>query len=222
LDIVSGVALFSLKSSIFIKIFQMKPYRKNKVPVYYGLRIYLLSTLLYFFLVFPVVGILVFRDIPDYIENRNKSEQGATSVSDTIINSLADSLSSDKVADTKNDTAAGFTIRIGSGSVNGTAGTAEDSDSDRIEMGGTLVLLFPMLVISYLVGLFFNMPFKRYFRKKREKQPVSQKLHSYCKKLLLHTPRINMGILALPFLVHFWSALYTRLINCFFCPILTM
>jgi hypothetical protein len=39
----------------------------SKVPRYHSLRIYLVSTVLYFFLVFPVAGILAVKYVPDYM-----------------------------------------------------------------------------------------------------------------------------------------------------------
>lgn len=46
----------------------------SKIPHYHGLRVYLVSTILYFFLVFPVAGILAVKYVPDYL-SRAKTDQ---------------------------------------------------------------------------------------------------------------------------------------------------
>ena len=50
----------------------------GKVPRYHGLRIYLISTMLYFFLVFPVAGILLFKYVPDFLDNAQKRNPQST------------------------------------------------------------------------------------------------------------------------------------------------
>lgn len=188
----------------------MRPYRKNRVPAYYGLRIYLLSTLLYFFLVFPVAGILIFREMPDLIESKKLKEIPSSPAPESGKGNPADSLMAKEVSALVRDTSNRIAFRIGSGAQVTQENTSEE---DSIKLGGSMTVLFIMLLVSYLIGLFFNVPFKRYFRKKREKKPISQKLQAYCKRLILHTPRINMGILGLPFLVSIIYQAYQLLLT---------
>ena len=60
---------------------------KKIIPSFYGLRIYLSSIILYFFLVFPFIGFIVFQNIPRFIENRGGTNQVAASI-DSVRNSL--------------------------------------------------------------------------------------------------------------------------------------
>ena len=48
---------------------------KKIVPGFYGLRIYLSSIILYFFLVFPFIGFIIFQNVPKFIESRGGAEQ---------------------------------------------------------------------------------------------------------------------------------------------------
>ncbi len=59
-------------------------------------------------------------------------------------------------------------------------------------------MLFPLILISYLAGLIFNIRFKRYFKRKRKGKEVSERLVAYCRKDLLKTPLVNSLILTFP------------------------
>ncbi len=61
-------------------------------------------------------------------------------------------------------------------------------------------LLSFSLPLSFLLGLIFNYPFKRYMRRKRRNKKISDKLFAFCKKYLLISPWINAGILGVAFL----------------------
>jgi len=58
---------------------------------------------------------------------------------------------------------------------------------------------FYINLIIFILALAFNIPFKRYFRKKRKGKIISERLHAYCKKYLLLTPYINSGAFLLAF-----------------------
>ncbi|MCK4750927.1 MAG: SpoIIE family protein phosphatase [Bacteroidales bacterium] len=85
----------------------------------------------------------------------------------------------------------------------------EDQDDSIIGPGdegpfGTyFLLLFLLTLLSYLAGLFYNWRFKRYFKLKRTGREVPDKLHSFCKKQLFHTPVINALILTMPSIIIF-------------------
>ena len=44
--------------------------KQKSIPKFYGLRIYLSSIILYFFLVLPFIGFIIFQNLPRYIESR--------------------------------------------------------------------------------------------------------------------------------------------------------
>ena len=56
-----------------------------------------------------------------------------------------------------------------------------------------------------------NYPFKRYFKRKRQRKTISPKLYRFCRKWLLHTPLINSGIVLLTFTIVHGYMIYTLL-----------
>lgn len=81
----------------------------------------------------------------------------------------------------------------------------EDEEKDGLNMfkkGGPFSIFFKLLTIltlaAYIIGLIYNNPFKRYFKKIRRKQEPDDKLKKYCKQQLLSTPIINATIITLP------------------------
>ncbi|MBW6460365.1 MAG: adenylate/guanylate cyclase domain-containing protein, partial [Bacteroidales bacterium] len=156
----------------------------SKVPRYHGLRIYLVSTFLYFFLVFPVAGILLFKYVPDYrIKNRIESIP-KEDVSKTDKSFL-------KIEEREDD-----------GSV-----IVKDFEANK-QIGGTMALLIRLLIVSFVLGLGFNLPFKLYFRKKRKCRVIKPGLVNFCKKFLLKSPLINAGILAISYGITILYMLY--------------
>ena len=70
-------------------------------------------------------------------------------------------------------------------------------------------LLFFLTLFSYLAGWIYNHRFKRYFKKKRYKLKISDKLKASCKRELLRIPVVNGLIIILPnFLVILFSLLF--------------
>ncbi|MFO7613914.1 MAG: adenylate/guanylate cyclase domain-containing protein [Bacteroidales bacterium] len=157
----------------------------SKVPRYHGLRIYLISTFLYFFLVFPVAGILLFKYVPDYLSN-NRLER--STVDDVSQNDPT--LPEMKVSETD-----------GSVTITG------DFEANR-QIGGTMALLVRLLIVSFVLGFGFNLPFKLYFRKKRKKQFIKQGIANFCKKFLLKSPLINTGIMSISYGITILYMLY--------------
>ena len=62
------------------------------IPKFYGLRIYLISTLLFFLLVIPFLLFLGYRSIPEINEKRNLFGRDTTGLSDSLLLAI-DSLS---------------------------------------------------------------------------------------------------------------------------------
>jgi len=194
------------------------------IPKFYGLRIYMSSIMLYFFLVLPFIGFIIFQSVPEFIESR-----GGTGELAAVVDSL----------ETNFDTIAGFdegdidsllSMAI-SGELDSlvevaveiedhqgdTLSEAEDSlilagpeteDDDHLKMFAEkgpfaryFVLLFILLGVSLMVGLFYNLPFKRFFKKKRKKREIPQKLHTVCRKRLFKLPLVNSLIITMPNIV---------------------
>lgn len=174
----------------------------DKIPTYFGLRIFLSSTILYFLLVFPVAGILLFRYVPDFMERedvpyglvterpsdspdtlRSQTQVSATDTSGLLvtINLPADTAGADSTSVVPDRD-----IDLGT-----TAG------GDKI--GGVMGLLLKLLIASFILGFAFNLPFKIYFRKIRKQRPVPPRLKNFCRTYLLHTPFINTLILFIAF-----------------------
>jgi class 3 adenylate cyclase len=72
-----------------------------------------------------------------------------------------------------------------------------DKEGDQI--GEAFSFLFNLLLLGFLAGFIFNLPFKRYFSKKRQNKYISDNLNKFVKRFLLYTPLINAGILGLAY-----------------------
>ncbi len=189
------------------------------MPRYFGLRIYLISTILYFLLVFPVSGILTFKYGPEWmkqdtaqivdlqpegvrltfdrrpIDTISVLNESPGSGFDTILDlqRIKDSLSAIIGDSAAFNAEAPLIIMPESNS------PSNEIESGNNEFAGTVGLLVRLLIVSFLLGLAFNLPFKIYFRKIRKGEKVSPRLFRFCKKLLLKTPIINAGILFLSY-----------------------
>jgi len=151
----------------------------KRIPVFFGLRIYAMSSMLYLLLVLPFAGFLVLQNLPALIErsegiiNQVKSEENTPSPTQEIIT---------KPADDKNL----FKVKYEDQNL---------SDAQNELLNRSFNFLFNALIISFLIGFIFNYPFKRYFRRKRKSKAISERLFSFCKKYILISPWINAGIL---------------------------
>jgi len=195
---------------------------KKSIPKFYGLRVYVSSVMLYFFLVIPFIGFIVFQYVPTLIENNRGTVDQAIAIRDSMqaaldtlefspemIDSLAnqairkagldpailDTLENDLVKNPDNLAIAGTT-------------PPEEDDNFRVfaEKGPFaryFILLFILQFISYLIGFVYNRPFKRYFRFKRRQKEIPEKLHAFCKKHLLRMPVFNSLIVTMPNIVVF-------------------
>lgn len=197
---------------------------KKIIPGFYGLRVYLTSIILFFFLVLPFIGFIIFQNIPEFIENRGGTEQLAASMDsldatfDTIpafsemdVDSLVDmafqgeldslvnqAVQLDKVRTDSASAEAGDDLLIGQ--------HPEDREGVRMfEEKGPFSryfsLFFLLLALSLLIGFFYNLPFKRFFKKKRRKKEIPPKLLAFCKKQLFSMPLINSLIVTMPNIV---------------------
>jgi len=193
----------------------------KRVPRFYGLRIYLSSTLLYYWLCIPFIIILYIKYAPDLKERgmarlgdeRAVAESPLTnndSINRVITSYLNDNLdNTDTVNDNleqnftnDTDSAENLNVRIGpSQGVSFQSDTGEDLTEDGNRISKAFNFLFNLLLISFLMGFIFNLPFKRYFSRKRKGKSISSRLFKFCKKYLLRSPLINAGILGLTYTI---------------------
>jgi class 3 adenylate cyclase/uncharacterized membrane protein len=183
----------------------------SKVPYYHGLRVYLISTILYFFLVFPVAGILAVKYVPDYM-SRAKNTQAVSAIS-----KASEGFSNLKMADSISNVTPGMQISTDSSSFNiqftppnsSKFGVTVGNDTqENSQIGGTMALLIRLLMVSFLIGLGFNLPFLIFFKNKRKFKPIKPRIQQYCRKFVLRTPLINTGILTLPYSITIFYMLY--------------
>lgn len=195
---------------------------RGRIPRYRIGRIFLFPVLLYFMLVFPVLAFMVLKSFPELkdksrfinemrIDSANyqtpdlknidrvsqlkegveTGEKTTITINDSI-NALADSLANTLVTaqnDTTEDLKPGIATSSGK---KGTSSVFSESISSVFKY---------VIIFSTIIGFAVNIPFKRYFRRKRLGKPISPKLYRFCRRFLLFTPIINSGIVLSAFTV---------------------
>ncbi len=198
---------------------------QKSIPKFYGLRIYMSSIMLYFFLVLPFIGFIVFQNVPTFIENHaGGTEQVAATVDSlrTTFDSIAE-LSEQEIDSLVNLTIQGNVDDLVDKAIiyeESDADTLSESADSRILFGPQVededgfkmfaekgpfaryfFLLFILLGVSLLTGLLYNLPFKRFFKRSRRKKEISPKLQAVCKKRLFKLPLVNSLIVTMPNIV---------------------
>lgn len=81
-------------------------------------------------------------------------------------------------------------------------------DKSDNSFNSILSMLFQIVLLtSIILGYAINIPFKRYFRRKRKGLSITPALHAFCKKYILLTPYFNSAILLLTFsILHSYMA----------------
>jgi class 3 adenylate cyclase len=191
----------------------------KKAPRFFGLRIYLFSIVLYYWLVLPFLLILTIKYAPQLRELSKQATQKtelepATRLNDSVYldkniqdfsfdqNESVESDTFERLI-TKQNSDGSTTIHINPRGIKITDdpdSITDGFDSGR-QVGRAFNLLFNMLLISFFLGLMFNIPFKRYFSRKRKHKFISPKLFGFCKRFILRSPLINASILGLAYAV---------------------
>jgi serine phosphatase RsbU (regulator of sigma subunit) len=204
----------------------------NKVPRFYGLRIYLSTTLLFFFLIIPFLMFLAVQNAPRFAENQRSNREGGT-VTDSIENHedvllLVDSLtgaldsagmvppeSIDSLMEQAIRVSEQFADTVSAGRIGSPIQVSVEDEGEQQNMFGEngpfaryFRWLFLLLIVSYIAGLVFNIRFKRYFKRKRLNRTIPDQLHAFCKKHLLRTPVVNSLILIFPNVVIILYAIF--------------
>ena len=197
----------------------------KSIPKFYGLRIYLSSIMLYFFLVLPFIGFIIFQNVPAFIENRTGGMDQVAATADSLIDAfdsiqvftedeleemvdLAIQSDIDELIDKANINEEPFADTLSESDDSMILAGPKTEDDDRLKMFAEkgpfaryFSLLFILIGVSLLAGLFYNLPFKRFFKKKRRKKEIPQKLHTVCKKRLFQLPLVNSLIITAPNIV---------------------
>ena len=180
----------------------------NKVPRFYGLRIYLSSTILYGMLILPFLAILSVKYAPEFQKKKRQLTHPETSITDSISSEIRqaiytkeinDSLLNplSKVTESIDTTMSGKDTLTETTRKNGLNLNVSVDDTSKITKSFNHLVNF--LLLSFLLGLIFNLPFKRYYSRKRKGRIISERLFKFCKRFLLYTPLINAGILSLAY-----------------------
>ncbi len=187
---------------------------KKGVPSYYGLRIYISSSALYFFLVIPFLAFLAFQSVPEFMKEKPGKLGEAMNVADSLEISLDSVARMDEMdIDSLVNRAIVLGENVADSAASGRAQAGivihDDREDTRIGPGedspfaAYFLLVFFFTLLSYLVGFLYNRPFKRYFRLTRSGKDVPQRLYASCKKHLFHTPVVNALIVGMPGIIIF-------------------
>lgn len=198
-----------------------KSVNRIRVPKYHIGRIFLFPVLLYILLVFPIAVFMILKSFPELREKRglssiiisdstgnnglylhdNEDDGGVkinyrvnhpSTINSDSLTAIADSLT-EAINQAQNDS----TNRVAVADPNLSGGEKKASP-----FSSSVNFLFKVVILlSTLIGFAVNIPFKRYFRRKRKGRTVSPKLYRYCRRLLLYTPIINSGIVLIAFTV---------------------
>ena len=157
-------------------------------------------------LILPFLAILSIKYAPEFQRRKQLLTTEATVALDSLTRQIKQNAYNEKVTDSllialSKASDATDTVILEMDTLN--YGAKEDSpvptnvnlnDSSKISKAFNHLINF--LLVSFLVGLVFNLPFKRYFSRKRKGRVISDRLFKFCKRFLLFTPLINAGILS--------------------------
>jgi len=182
----------------------------RSVPKFYGKRIYLTSTILFYMLVIPFLLFLGYRSIPEIAEKKNWFKSDSVAMADSLFMEMdslfmMDQPAMDSTIDNAIQLAESYakahTPDSGTPRVKVDVSREDDDDSPFDEEGYVpryFLLLFILLIASFLAGYIYNRPFKKYFKRKRRGREIPEKVQAYCKKHLLSSPVVNAVILTSP------------------------
>ena len=183
--------------------------KKERVPKFHMLRIYITSTVLYFFLVLPFVVFLVIQYLPETRAVKIKNDKAQNAERDTTQLKTpaftpgmrfqtpemeADRARRNRVS--KNDSTPSHIKRDSTKPI-----IRDGQKSVTVKLNRFFNLFFLGLLISFILGFAFNRPCKLYLKRKRRHKAVGEFLETYGKRFLLFSPIINIVILLLPHLL---------------------
>lgn len=153
----------------------------KKVPKYYIIRMLLVAFVIYLFLVLPVSLSLLFKNLPSLISSDSSSFR--TAIQDST---AAGSKPVSLTLNLQPQKAVIDTVKF----------ISENKNPGNIaDIGINLFFLLPSLLISGLVIIGYNLPFKLYFNRRRKNKKISAKLQQYAVKHIYRTP-LYFGIIS--------------------------
>ncbi|HLO90762.1 MAG TPA: adenylate/guanylate cyclase domain-containing protein [Lentimicrobium sp.] len=167
----------------------------STVPKYRTGRIFLFPLTLYLLLLFPVLGFMLLKSFPTLkdkgkLESFKEAAQRPDIKKDQIVLDIGADKDGFKVTRSDGDTI--VTSKV----------SPERGDSTASTFNKSMSMIFRLVfLLSLVLGISFNFPFKRYFKRKRKGKTVSTGLYKYCRRFLLKTPLINAGIVFLAFTI---------------------
>lgn len=155
------------------------------------------ATILYFLLLLPISFALLAKYIPELLDRgdirvgsevrENMQSLDSLQLNERQIQAMTDSLRTigQMQTDTSNQVV--------------TVPAQTESDQGNNKIIKTFNVLIKLLIISFLMGLIFNLPFKIYFSRKRKDKKIKPGLNNFIKKFLLKVPVLNAAILFVPY-----------------------
>ena len=180
------------------------------MPWYYGFRIYLSANLLHFFLIIPFSFFIFAQKIPEIAEKKGFLTSDSTGIRGAlpIVHDPLDITSEEEIDSLVNTYAAMAEAAADSARVRRGSGITVETEGEKhhiFDKDGILnqffSWMFYLTLVSYVLGLLYNMPFKRLFIKIRRGREIPEKLQAFCKKHLLHSHLVNAFIVIMPSLL---------------------
>lgn len=167
----------------------MKPLQ---IPRFIAIRIFILSLIMYYMLVGPVNSYIMMKSLPEMIRSGviDSNLIRIDTVHHVDFSGLDSAIEGRKNRIGESNAAMGSDIHVNI--------TPDNKVNIEKEMGSYIYLLY---LIPLILLIIFNMPFKGYFSRKRNKGTISQKNERFVKKYLFRSPLINAAILFLFFLI---------------------
>ena len=169
----------------------------KKIPRYKGLRLFLIAIMLYYMLISPVLGMLYITNSPRLMNADLLSEESRES-RDSLKQILKNAEAKpDSIKDIDSLVAQAENV-IDTLPKNVSINLNETEKDNNIH--GSEVLFFNCLIISFILGFLFTLPFKIYFRRKRKGSRIPERIEVFCRKTVLYSPIIMALIIAIPFI----------------------
>jgi class 3 adenylate cyclase len=159
-------------------------------------------------LILPFLAILSIKYAPEFQKRKRQLTQQDSSVIDSVSGKIRQAIYTEEindsllnalteVAESIDTTLSGKDTLIETTDEKGLDLNVSVDDTSKITKSFNHLVNF--LLLSFLLGLVFNLPFKRYYSRKRKGRIISERLFKFCKRYLLYTPLINAGILSLAY-----------------------
>jgi class 3 adenylate cyclase len=177
---------------------------QSALPKYRVGRLFIFPLMLYLLLVFPLLGIMSLKSFPAL------KERGKLQFSKEVSEST-DKESDNLVFEFNKQKTTGFKLTQNDGDslASSVITPIDENNNNTSPFSESMSLMFRLVFfVSLILGLGFNLPFKRYFARKRKGKNVSKNLYNYCRRFLLKTPLINAGIVLLTFTIMHGMMIY--------------